>query len=88
MSNSRSLSSSAADTVIAGTANRIMNPMAMYDHTRIGMRLTVIPGARILNEVTRKFTAPTVVEMPTKITPRPQKSRLMPGEKALSVSGT
>jgi hypothetical protein len=44
------------------------------------MRLIDMPGARILNTVTMKLTAPTVVEMPTKATPRPQKSRLSAGE--------
>ena len=40
-----------------------------------------------MNVVTMKFTAPTVVEIPTNTTPRPQKSMLMPGENALPVSG-
>ena len=65
-----------------------MNAMPTKDQTKIGSWFTAIPGARILNTVTMKFTAPTVVEMPTKITPSPQKSMLSPGLYALSVSGT
>ena len=57
-----------------------MKAMDSIDHTKMGMRFTVIPGHRILKAVTMKFTAPAVVEMPTKATPRPQKSRFMPGE--------
>ena len=80
MPNSRSSSSSAAATVTAGTAKITMNENTSIDHTKIGMRLSVMPGARSLKIVTMKLTAPTVVEMPTKITPRPQKSMLMPSE--------
>ena len=57
-----------------------MNAIPSSDHTKTGRRLSVMPGARSLNVVTMKFTAPTVEEMPTKITPRPQKSRFTPGE--------
>jgi hypothetical protein len=64
-----------------------MNEKTSIDHTNTGMRFRLIPGARILNVVTMKFTAPTVVEMPTNTTPKPQKSRLIPGENALLVSG-
>ena len=73
---------------MAGTANRIMNAIDSTDHTNSGMRLSVMPGARYLKIVTTKLMAPTVVEMPTNITPRPQKSTLRPGEYAFDVSGT
>ena len=66
--------------VTAGTAKMTMKENTSIDHTNIGMRLNVMPGARILKMVTMKLTAPTVVEMPTKTMPRPQKSMLMPGE--------
>ncbi len=72
----------------AGTAKITMNENTSIDHTKIGMRLNVMPGARNLKMVTMKLTAPTVVEMPTKMIDSPQKSMLMPGEYALSVSGT
>ncbi len=65
---------------MAGKANRIMKAMARSDHTNTGNRLTVMPGARSLNVVTTKFTAPAVVAMPLKITARHQKSMLCPGE--------
>ncbi len=64
-----------------------MNAMPRMAHTNIGIRFRVIPGARILNVVTMKLTAPAVDEMPTKITPSPQKSRFTPGRVLASVSG-
>src|SRR5437588_371862 len=51
------------------------------------MRESVSPGARHLNVVTRKLTAPTVVEIPTNTTPIAQKSIPLPGEYSESVSG-
>src|SRR5690349_9799433 len=84
----RSSSSNEPATVTAGTANSTMKENTSIDHTNTGSRFNVMPGARIFNVVTTKFTAPTVVEMPTKTMPSPQKSMLMPGENALSVSGT
>src|SRR2546427_260424 len=74
--------------VTEGTAKMTMKAMASIDHTKMGMRFTVIPGPRILKAVTMKLTAPTVVEMPTNITPRPQKSRFTPGENWRLVRGT
>ena len=57
-----------------------MNENTSIDHTKIGMRLSVMPGVRSLKIVTMKLIAPTVVEMPTNTTPSPQKSMLIPGE--------
>ena len=74
-------------TVTAGTAKMTMKAIDRIDHTNIGMRLTVIPGARSLKVVTMKLTAPTVVEMPTNTIPRPQKSRLTPPEYVRPVRG-
>ena len=84
----RSISNSPDANVTAGTANSIMKAMPSSDHTKAGMRLSVMPGARYLKIVTTKLIAPTVVEMPTNMTPSAQKSTLAPGEKALDVSGT
>ena len=53
--------------VIAGTAKITMNENTSIDHTNIGMRLNVMPGARILKIVTMKLIAPAVVEIPTKM---------------------
>ena len=64
-----------------------MNENTSIDHTNIGIRCTDIPGARSLKMVTMKLIDPTVVDRPTKTTPRPQKSMLMPGEKAFDTSG-
>ena len=88
MPNRRSISSNPAATVTAGTAKMTMNENTSIDHTKIGMRFNVIPGARSLKIVTMKLMAPTVVEMPTNTTPSPQKSVLMPGEYCFPVSGT
>ena len=82
---SRSSSSSAGGERHRRAPRRsTMNENTSIDHTKIGMRLSVMPGARILKIVTMKLTAPTVVEMPTKTTPRPQKSMLMPGRVRLA----
>ena len=70
----RSSSRRPAANVTAGTANSTMEAIERIDHTKMGTRLIVIPGARILKAVTMKLTAPTVVEMPTKTTASPQKS--------------
>ena len=56
-----------------------MNENTSIDHTNIGMWFSVMPGARSLKIVTMKLIAPTVVEMPTKITAMPQKSTFSPG---------
>src|SRR4051794_17302837 len=85
--NRRSSSRRPVAKVTAGTANITMNAIDRIDHTKIGTRFTVIPGARILKAVTMKFTAPTVVEMPMNTTADAQKSMLMPGENALAVRG-
>ena len=64
-----------------------MNEKTTNDHTSTGIREIDIPGARHLNVVTKKLTAPTVVEMPTNTTPTAQKSMPFPGEYTESVSG-
>ena len=64
-----------------------MNENTTYDHTSTGIREIDMPGARHLIVVTKKFTAPTVVEIPTKTTPTAQKSMPLPGENNESESG-
>ena len=64
-----------------------MNENTNIAHTNTGIRLSVMPGARSLKIVTMKLIAPTVVEMPTKITAKPQKSMLMPSEYGFDVRG-
>ena len=53
----------------AGNANTICSDIAISPHTKMGMRLRSIPGARSLRIVTMKLMAPPVVEMPRKISP-------------------
>src|SRR5512144_2849741 len=88
MPNARSDSSSTPDSVIAGSANTIMNDMARIAQMNSGMRLNDMPGARRRKIVTMKLMPPTVVEMPRNVMPRAQKSMLRPGEYSDDVSGT
>ena len=69
-------------------ANRIMKAKTSMAQAKIGMRLRVIPGARI-------FRMPMMISMaaamaPTSATPRPstQKSRARSGEYVGPLSGT
>jgi len=56
--NSRSNISSTSPTVIAGKANRINSDVINDAHVNIGIRMNVMPGARILMIVTRKLMPP------------------------------
>ena len=51
----------------AGTASRLPTEAVRVPHTRIGMLLMDMPGARESKRRTRKLAAPTVVEIPRKI---------------------
>jgi hypothetical protein len=67
-------------TVMIGMANRIRNDDTSVIHVKTGMRIRVMPGARMLRMVTMRFTAPTVDAMPRICRPNTQKSMLWPGE--------
>src|SRR5438876_755953 len=54
-------------------------------HTNIGMRMNVMPGARMLTIVTPKLIPLIKVEVPSIRSPTTQKSRFVPGEKYRSV---
>ena len=54
---------------------------------KIGMRISVMPGARRLTMVTKKLSAPAMVATPRIWIPTIQKSTLWSGMKARSVSG-
>src|SRR5437867_8658330 len=86
--NNRSTASRTAASVTAGTAKTTIAAKTSIDHTKMGIRFNDMPGARSLKIVTIKLIAPTVVDSPTKMMPRPQKSMLTPGEYVLDVSGT
>ena len=51
------------------------------DHMNIGMRMKVMPGARMLTMVTKKLSPLSTVEMPRMSRPMSQKSMFRPGEK-------
>jgi hypothetical protein len=47
-----------------------MNEVATIAQTKMGTRLSDMPGARSLSAVTMKLIAPAVVEMPRNNSPR------------------
>ena len=56
-------------------ANRLINAVANVAQVNSGMRVQVIPGARILKIVTRKFRPVSVELMPTMMIARVSESR-------------
>ena len=65
--------------VTGGIANRVRNAMTSIIQTNTGSRIIVMPGARMLRIVTRKFTAVATDPMPSMINPTAQKSGPRPG---------
>src|SRR2546426_2375390 len=59
-----------------GVAMRTMNWVVRTDQTNRDRFLNVTPGARSLKIVTRKFTEPTIEEVPIMIRPTSQKFTL------------
>ena len=72
-------------TVRAGNARRTSATVTSIVHTNIGMRMNVMPGARMLTIVTPKLIPLIKVEVPSIRSPTTQKSRFVPGEKYRSV---
>ena len=54
-------------------------------HTNTGIRISVMPGARMFRMVTMKFTPARIEEAPSTWRPSIQKSMPMPGEYCRSV---
>ena len=75
----RSIHSMKQARLSEGTANKFATDAVIVPHTRIGIRLIDIPGARVRSKVTTKLADPTTVEIPRKISPRAKMSMLMPG---------
>ena len=77
--------------VTGGIANSVRNATTSIIHTNTGMRIIVMPGARMLRIVTRKLTAVATEPMPSMINPTHQKSVPRPGrypcESGVLVSG-
>src|SRR3954471_7950833 len=72
----------------AGIAKTTMNATTSWPHTKIGSRLSDMPGARSLKTVTMMFTATQSAEISVKVTTCAQTSMRCPGEYAGPESGT
>ena len=73
--------------VMAGKAMTIRMEVISVDQVKIGMRIMVMPGARMLMIVTMKLNAAAIDATPSTWRPSIQKSTLRPGFQACSVSG-
>ena len=71
-----------------GMANRIMNDTTRMDHTYSGMRLSDIPGARILRIVTIISIAATSAAISVNVTTCAHTSTRLPGAYSGPDSGT
>ena len=71
--------------VSAGNAIRIRIDVTSSDQINIGMRMKVMPGARIAMIVVRKFRPVSTVEMPETSRPTTHQSIARPGVKYRSV---
>ena len=58
--------------VTGGIANSVRNATTSIIHTNTGMRISVMPGARMLSVVTMKFTAVATEPMPSMMMPTAQ----------------
>ncbi len=81
------MNSAMRPAVSTGVASRIRTAVTRTVHTKIGIRNSVMPGARILKMVVMKLTAPRIEAVPTSA--RPMIHRSVPGVVAYSrrVSG-
>src|SRR5262249_29110541 len=62
-----------------GMANAVRNEVTSAIHVNTGMRISVIPGARMLRMVTMMLIAEVVDPMPSMMMPTAQKSGPLPG---------
>jgi hypothetical protein len=67
--------------VTQGIANAVRNAVTSIIHTNTGMRMSVIPGARMFRIVTMKLIADVTDPMPSITRPTVQKSGPWPGRK-------
>ena len=65
---------------MAGKASTSRNWVTKLIHTKSGMRISVMPGARMLMMVTMKLNPASIDEMPRICRPSIQKSMLWVGE--------
>ena len=66
--------------ITAGNAKTIMPAKISMVHANIGIRTSVMPGARVRNTPTMISMAPAIAEISMKPMPSSQKSAPMPGE--------
>ena len=67
MSTMRSVASRTLPATMVGMAKRIMKEVTRVAQTKSGMRLSDMPGARVLRMVTMASTAATSAETSTKV---------------------
>ena len=72
---------------MTGMANSRRNWATSAIHTKMGMRMSVMPGARMFRAVTMRLMAPSSEAMPAIWRPRAQKSMPWPGEYVNEVFG-
>ena len=65
--------------VMIGIANTVRNATTVIIQVNTGMRMSVMPGARMLRMVTMKLIADVVEPMPSSTMPTHQKSGPWPG---------
>ncbi len=65
--------------VTIGIANAVRNAVTSIIHVNTGIRMRVMPGARMLKIVTMRLIADVVDPMPSMMSPTDQKSGPRPG---------
>ena len=73
--------------VMTGKAKMIRNPVISVIQTNMGMRLNVMPGARMLMIVTMKLMEARIDETPRIWSPNAQKSTACVSANSVAVSG-
>ena len=71
------MNSAISPAVSTGVASRMSVAVTSTVHTKIGIRNSVMPGARILKIVAMKLTEPRIEAVPTSV--RPMIHRSVPG---------
>ena len=72
---------------MTGMANSSRNCVTSVIQVNTGIRMSVMPGARMLSTVTMRLTAPVSEAMPVMIRPMFQKSMPWLGEKMTPLFG-
>ena len=77
----RSKNTMISAAVTHGIANTVRNAVTSIIHTNTGMRMSVIPGARMFRIVTMKLMPDVTEPKPRSTSPTVQKSGPRPGRK-------